>query len=705
MVEIKEQIQTYFIKSNQFIKLEDLKKKLKIKGEEQTNFFYSALNELVEEGCLFFDTKKGYKLFTNNLGYAYGEIEINKAGNGFIHTKDGYTIFIENKDLNGALNGDKVMISSIDFGRRDQFKGEVYKILKRKTGNVLFEVVGNGYTASLIPCNPNDNISIVLNKNELKNLVDGEIILVKAGVEKINGNYESTISKVIGHRNDANIDIMKIYAKHEVPVEFSKEALEEADKLPIEVIESEIKDKIDLRDKPIITIDCDGTKDRDDAVYAEQLPNGNKKVYVCISLINHYVKRGSKLFEEAMQRCTSYYPGNTCNPMFPPKLSNGICSLNENVDRLVKVCEMEINNNGEIIDYNIYNAVINSRKQMKYSEVNRVLKGENIAGYEAHVEQLNLLKELNELLEKAKENRNCINFRIREIEKVQDENGKTEKFEQRRSGDAERIIENLMLSAGTTIAEHYSWLPFAYRIQESPNPETLNNVVKTLRLSGLSIPKIDNINEMTINSILNKINNKEEAEIISKMLLKGTKRARYSTDNVGHFALQLKKYCHFTAPIRRVIDFIIHTIIDEMESFDYSAESISALESELKSICEKASSAERVAQSIEDEVLAMDMAEYMEHHIGEEYNAIITEVYPHGMFVKTTNNITGKIKFENMLDDKYCYDNDRKAIIGKSTKKKYQIGNMVCVVAKDACKETRTINFEIGKQKSLRKKS
>lgn len=706
MVNLKEGIQKYFEQNDRFIKSEEIKKIFKIKGEEQTDQFFSALNTLIEDGSLFFDAKKGYRLFTNELGFAYGEIEINKNGTGFVHTKDGYTILIENCDLNGALNGDKVIVNSIENKRKDYFHGEVCKILKRKTGNVIFEVIGNGYQASLVPYNKNEYVPININKNQLKKLVDGEIVLVNIGTDKVDDEFVAEISKVIGHKNDANIDIRMIYEKYNVPVEFSKEALDEAENLPTEVSEEEIKEVVDLRDKPIITIDCDGTKDRDDALYVEKLSNGNTKLYVCISAINHYVKRGSKLFEEALERCTSYYPGNTCNPMFPPKLSNGICSLNQNVDRLTKTVEMEFSPSGEMVNYNIYKSVIRSRKEMKYSEVNKVLSGQVVKDYEEHINQLKLLKDLNDnVFEKARINRNCIDYELGDIEKQQDEYGKTKGFTTSGDGIAERIIENCMLAAGTTVAEHFSWMPFMYRIQEAPNPESIKNVIKILRLSGFNIPKFNNIDETTINNILNRIKNTEEADVIRTMLLRATKRAKYSINNIGHFALQLLKYCHFTAPIRRIIDFMIHTIIDEVETFDYSKENIIALEKELEHICERASEMERIAELIEEEVLAMDMAEYMEEHIGETYGGIITEIYQHGMFVKTNNHITGKVKLENMLDDKYRYDDDKKAIIGKRTKKKYQIGNKVCVVVKDACKATRTINFEIGKQKSLRKKS
>lgn len=702
---MKQQIIDFCNKNNRFIIANDLKKYLKISGEEQTECFFDALKALEENGSLFFHKQKGYRILTNDLGFAYGEIEINKEGTGFVHTKDGYKIIIDNKNLNGALNGDYVLISSIEYGKRNDFKGEVYKVLKRKSGEVIFEVVGNGVLAILIPYNINQNVPVLINKNEYKNLVDGEYICVKVGTEKVNGEYLAEIQKVIGHKNDADIDINLIYMKYGVPIDFSEAVLKEANELPTEVTEDEIDGRVDLRDRKIITIDCDGTKDRDDAIYGERLPNGNFKLFVSISDLSHYVKRGSKLFEEAINRRTSHYPNNTCNPMFPHKLSNGICSLNENVDRLTKTCEMEITPEGKVVDYNVYKSVIKSRKAMKYSEVNKVLNGETIEGYEEYTEQLNLLNEISKALESARNKRNCVDFGINDIEIDQDDQRNTKGFVMRGNGVAGRIIENCMLITGTTIAEHFSWLPFIYRVHEAPSEEAVREVIKILRLSGFDIPKFNNIDEKMINVILDKVKNSDQAKVVRTMLLQSMKRARYDVNNVGHFALQLLKYCHFTSPIRRVSDFMIHTLIDELESFDYSSDSIERLERELAEIADRASSAEKIAQLIEEEALAMSMAEYMEGHIGEKFNGIITKVYQNGMFVETDGMITGKIAFENMLDDYYYYVAEKHAIMGKHTKKKYQIGKRVCVVVKDACKQTRTINFEIGKEKSLRKNS
>ena len=703
---MKNEILTFFINNNKFMTLEVLKKQMNIKGEEQTKLFYDEIKSLVEEGSLFFDRKKGYKLFTNDLGYACGIIEINKAGNGFVHTKDGYTIFVDRTDLNGALHGDRVVVSSIENGRREEFKGAVYKVLKRRTGNVIYEVVGNGCDATLIPYNLNENVSVNINSNQLRKLVDGQYILVNVGEKQEFDVYKAEIIKVIGHKKDADIDLKLIYEKNDVPTEFSKEALEEVDNLPTEVRECDLVNRVDLRDKGFITIDCDNTADRDDALYIEKLENGNYKLFVSISSVNYYVKKGTKLYEEALLRGNSYYPNNTCNPMFPHKLSNGICSLNENVDRLTKTVEMEINDKGEVVNYEIYNSVIRSRKQMKYSEVNKVLAGEMVLGYEDYKELLTEFNNLNHILNKAKKDRGYVDFNLPDIEMSVNSKDIFNGFKTTGIGAAESIIENAMLKAGSTVASHYSWLPFLYRIHEYPDHTTFISTIKLLKMSGYRIPKIVSIYDINkvLDIIIDKITDKEEAMILRTMLLKTMKRAKYSIHNFGHFALQESHHCHFTSPIRRIVDFRIHMLIDEIESLDYSRESIDALEKELDDICIHASKTERIAQKIESEALAMKMAEYMESHINEEYNAIVTEVYKHGMFVQTDNLITGKIKFENMHGDSYVYNDDKKAIIGKNTNKKYQIGSRVCVVVKDASKATRTINFEIGKQKSLEKK-
>ena len=698
MEELMDLILSYFNQNKKGFSLKELRKNFNIKGEEQTNIFNSALNMLIEDGSLFFDGKT-YKLFTPDLGLAYGEIEINRNGNGIVYTKLG-TIFIDKQNLNGALNGDKIIISNIKkINTKMIYQGDVFKVLKRRSGKITFKVSGNGFDASLIPYNENNTVDVIINKNEFKDLKDGDYVIVDVSTEKIDNKYYAEITKIINNTNSKDIDVKILFEEYNIPTEFSEEALSEAKQLPTEVSKNEIKDRIDLRDKQVLTIDCDNTKDRDDAIYVEKLPNGNYKLYVNISDVSHYVKNGSKLFEEALIRCNSHYVNNTCNPMFPQELSNGICSLNANVDRLTKTVEMEIDNNGHVIDYNIYKSVINSKKAMKYSKVNRVLNGESIKGYDEFAPQLKLMDELNVILENARHNRNYIDFDIRDIEQVENSLGEVIDFKQAETGKAQLMIENFMVIANETVAKHFYWLPFIFRVHEAPNEESVKELINLLRMSGYDIPKYNNVNEKILNGILVKLNDVDNLDIAKSKLLRRMKKARYSVDNAGHYALQLRHYCHFTSPIRRIADFVIHSIIDDVETFDYSDENIRFLENSLRKVCEDASRLERLSKELEEKGMLIEMAKYMEKHIGETYDAYITELYQHGMLAKTENMVVGKIKFEDMEDDKYYFDYDKNAIIGKKTKKKYTIGQKVCVIVKDVSKANKTINFKIENQK------
>lgn len=696
MNELKLMIKNLFEITNKDYTKEELRKKLNIKGEEQTAIFERALNALIEDGCLFFDSKKGYRLFSNNLDIAYGTISITKSGNAFVTTNDGANIFIKSINLNGALDGDKVIIDNILESRNHTYTGEVFKILKRKNGIIICEVINNGSNATIVPYNYLQNINFTINKNELKNLIDGELIQIKVEATPINDVYPATIQKRLGHKSDPNIDLIILAHKYEIPIEFSKETLKEVEELPTKVEEKDLQNRVDLRDKDFITIDCDTTKDRDDAIYIETLPNGNYKLYVSIADVSHYVKRGSHLFEEAMQRCTSHYPNNTCIPMFPHTLSNGICSINENVNRLTKTCELEIDLNGEIVDYQIYHSVINSRKAMKYSEVNKVLNGNLVPGYEKFISQLSNMQQLSNILEINKHQRNYLDFDIPDIEIIQDKNGKVIEFKQSYQGNAEKIIENFMIITNQTIAQNYSWFPFIYRVHESPNPEAIKSVIELLNNNGYTIPKFNNIDEKTIKYIFDEISSIDDLRIIRTEFLKAMKHACYDTNNLGHFALQLDTYCHFTSPIRRVADFMIHTIIDEIEQLDYTSTTIDNIEAELKKVSANASIAEKIAKAYEQEAQAMAMAEYMENHIGEEFEAYITQVSPYGMFIKTNEMITGKVNFEDIKDDKYYYDSKKKIIIGKHTKNQYKLGDKIYALVKEANKINGTIKFTTG---------
>ena len=699
MEELKNLIIMYFEQNNKKLTATELKKQFKIKGEKQTDIFDSAINTLVEDGSLFFDGKT-YKLFTRDLSIAYGEIEINNIGNGIIHTKYG-TIFIDNANLNGALNGDKVTIHEIKKSKKqDCYEGKIYQVLKRNTGKVVFKVEGNGMEAVLTPYNKNNNVDIIINKNEFKDLRDGDYVVVEVFTEKKDNKFLAEINKVIGNTESKEIDVRILFEEHNIPVEFSKDVEKEAKNLPTIVSQEEINDRIDLRNKPILTIDCDNTKDRDDAIYVEKLPNGNFKLFVNISDVSHYVKRNSKLFKEALRRCNSHYINNTCNPMFPKELSNGICSLNANVDRLTKTIEMEINKDGQVVEYSIYKSVINSKKAMKYSKVNKVLNNEAVEGYEEFTQQLKTMNELNIILENARHQRNYIDFDIRDVEQIEDNYGEIIDFKQAETGNAQLMIENFMVIANETVARHFYWIPFIFRIHEEPNEKSIKEVLDLLRNSGYKIPPYKNINEKTLKGILKELSKTDKLDIAKSKILKRMKRARYCTENLGHYALQLDHYCHFTSPIRRIADFIIHTIIDEIDTINYSKENLDLLQKELQEICNDASRTEKLSKYLEEKGMLYQMAKYMKKHIGKEFEAYITEIYEHGMLAKTNNMIVGKLDIDDMKDDEYYYDYDKNAIIGKKNKQKYTIGDKVYVIVKDASKTNKIVNFILKDQKT-----
>lgn len=699
MEELMNKIVEYFKNNNKGFSIKELRKHFEIKGEEQTDIFNNALNLLVEDGCLFFDGKT-YKLFTPDLGLAYGEIEINRIGNGIIHTPYGI-IFIDNKNLNGALNGDKVTISNIlKSPRRNNYEGKVFQVLKRRTGRIIYKVKGDGFDSELTPYNENENIEIFVNKNKLKNLKNGDYVVIEVSTEKRDNKFLAEIDKVITTENEKDKDVRILFEEYDIPVDFPEDVVKEAKNLPTEVTEQEIIGRKDLRLKQFLTIDCDNTKDRDDAICIEKLPNGNYKLYVSISDVSHYVKPGTKLFEEALKRCNSHYVNNTCNPMLPKELSNGICSLHADVDRLTKTVEMEIDNNGEVINYDIYKSVINSKKAMKYSKVNKILDGISVNGYDEFADNLKLMNELNYILENKRHERNYIDFDISDVEQIENEFGEIVDFKQGETGNAQLLIENFMVIANETVAKHFYWLPFIFRIHEAPNNQMVADVLELLKEAGYIFPNCKNIDVRTLNGVLKSLSKTDKLDIAKSMILRRMKRARYCVNNLGHYALQLENYCHFTSPIRRIADFIIHTIIDEIETLDYSNEGINKLEKELQAICENASKVEKISKEIEEKGMQLEMAKYMEKYIGEEFEAYITEIYQHGMLAKTENMIVGKIKLEDILGDKYYFDYDKHAIIGKKTKKKYTIGQKVYVIVKDSSKATRTISFKIEEQKT-----
>ena len=675
-------------RNNVKLTLKEIQKKVNLDLET----LVTILKSLEEKGIIM-EVDNCYQLLPNN--YTVKEIKGLKNGYGvFYLNNERYTI--HQLDLNGALYNDLCLFVFDKITHRAKVK----KILKRANDLLVVEVKDD----KLKVYGNNLDYQVKVPSNETKKTVEGNRLLVKINNEC--GNLEGHIVDIIGHKDDPDIDLKQIALSKSFALDFSLEAKQELENIPYEVKEDELNNRLDLRDKLIYTIDNDHTKDMDDAISIEINDNGNYILGVHIADVSHYVKYKSALFDEAFKRGNSLYMLNSVIPMLPKYLSNGICSLNPHVDRLTKSCIMEIDKNGNIIDYKIVNSVINSKKKMSYSKVNQILeKGIIPEDYLPFVDNLKLAEQLSNILSKKSFNRGYIDFQSNDLEVVLDEKNKPLEFIMPKQATAEKIIENFMLQANETVASNYCWYPFIYRIHEMPDEEVLNEVFSFLKKIGCKIPYIKNYtNPKTIQGILKSLINDPNFKIISKFILMGMKKARYSEENTGHFALAYDKYTHFTSPIRRLCDLIVHYLIDMYDNPNLSMEELNELEALLKEASIQASYKERKADEAEDEANMMKMAEYMEDHIGEIFQGKITNITSSKVLVET-NNIVGTVRFSDIAGDFFIFNKDKFILVGKSSKRILKIGDAIKLKVLNASKEMRTIDFEICKPSYVKTKT
>ena len=661
--------------ANKKYSFKDLTKLLDVDDET----LLSDLNTLEEQGIITVLSDCFQALDKNN--YATENIRIYKDCGVFYFDNIKYKIHLD--DINGALKND-LCLFVID---KESKKAKVKKIIKRFNDLVVCELIDNKLKIY------GDNKHVDIPSNECSRLVEGSRVLIKLKNDGLNGN----IVEIIGHKDDPGIDLTQIALSKCFSLDFSEEYLKELEKFPNHVKEDEIKGRLDLRNKLIYTIDCDNTKDMDDAISVEKKENGNYVLGVHIADVSHYVKLGSEIFKEAFKRGNSLYMLNTVIPMIHKFLSNGICSLNPSVDRLTKSCFMEIDKDGNIVDYKIVKSVIRSKKKMKYSEVNKLLEeNKMVAGYEPFIDNLKLANELNNILNKARIERGYVKFMSNDLIVELDKNNKPLEFKMQEQKTAETMIENCMLMANQTVAINYSWLPFIYRIHEMPDKNTVINILQFLKKLGYNIPLIKNVdNQKALQGILRDLSSDKDFKIISNFILRGMKKAKYSTENTGHFALAYEHYTHFTSPIRRLSDLMVHILIDLYEKNNYMInEEIENLEQLLIDVSIQASFKERKAIEAENEANAMKMAEYMEGHINEYFNGKIINIDSSGVTVEV-NNIIGHVNFSDIKKDSYKFNKENFTLFGKKTKQTLKIGDNVRIKVLSASKEYRTIDFAI----------
>ena len=505
--------------------------------------------------------------------------------------------------------------------------------------------------------------------------------------------------KILGHKNDPGVDILSITNEMGIPDTFSDETMKEVDNLPDEVLEKDLVGRTDLRNEMIFTIDGDDTKDIDDAISIEKVGD-NYKLGVHIADVSYYVRPNTSLDSEAFERGTSVYLADRVIPMLPHKLSNGICSLNPNVDRLAVSCIMEIDQNGNVVDYDILETVIRSRKQMTYKNVNKILE-ENMVpeGYEEYEKKLRMMLDLAHILRKNKENRGYIDFDIDESKIIVDDKGKAIDVKLRYRGEGEKLIEDFMIAANETVATHiyYMELPFIYRIHGEPNEEKINNFMRFLNILGYKVKEdLNRLTPKTMQNILKQLKDKKEFHLLSSLLLRSMQKAIYDTNNIGHFGIASKCYTHFTSPIRRYPDTTVHRLLHTY-IFDNNInnETINFYERELPFVAEHTSNMERRSIECERAVDDMKKAEYMMDHIGEEYEGIISSVMPFGMFIELPNLIEGLVRLDSIKGDYYTYDETTFTVRGNKDKRGFRLGDNVRVKVVAADKEKRTIDFEV----------
>lgn len=664
----------------------------------------STLNKMVNDYDLHITNKKRYMLFKNNEknnNYFKGKFMDTNSTYGFVRV-DGFTddIFIHGTKTMGAIDGDEVLVYLTKYAKNDRkMEGEIVKIINREINNKVGEIYH--YDGKIMVSMDDKKFKklIYLKDNpETRKLVDGDKVVVSFIGSRDDSDYiNATLVRRIGHITDPGIDILSKIADHEISTEFSDDYLDELSKLPTSVSENDMEGRHDLRNEMIFTIDGDDTKDIDDAISVKKLNNGNYNLGVHIADVSNYIKENSALDIEARSRGTSTYLVDRVIPMFHHQISNGICSLNPNEDRLAISCDMIISPEGKLISYDIFPSVIHSRIQMTYKKVNEILEHDTIPeGYEDYADTLKLMNELAHIIRSERVRRGSIDFDTDEAKIIADSTGKAIDVILRDRGEGERLIEDFMVRANETVASHFYHLelPSLYRVHGAPDEERLERFLKIIAGLGITI-KADlknNIKPMTVQKIVDELKKYPEFKVLSTKLLSCMDKAIYSPENIGHFALASKIYTHFTSPIRRYPDLMIHRMLHRyfFEENGINDDNINHFEEILGDIGIHSSETERNSDECERDVEDMKMAEYMEDHIGEEFVGMISGVMNFGFFVQLDNMIEGLVPYESFNKD-YYFDRDLEMV--KIDNKMFRLGQKVRVRVESVLKDESQIDF------------
>ena len=699
---MKDKIVGILKNSDKALTIYDLEDKLHLLDVDELQELQTCLSELEKDAVIYHSNKDKYMMLEDSH-LKRGIMRANKKGFGFVDIDDSdVDVYISEEHMNGALHDDIVLVEITSKKGIDRLEGRVVKIINREKDTYVGEINFEGDTGIVSLDDNKLKIKVQIPRDKSMNAVDGHKVVVRLGKRIDNSRFMGEVVEIIGHKNDPGIDILSIVKKYNIETDFPDDVKEQLKNIPSEVSEEECKNRRDLRNEMIFTIDGDDTKDIDDAVSIHRKPNGNYVLGVHIADVSYYVKEGSPLDNDAMERGTSVYLVDRVIPMLPHELSNGICSLNPNVSRLAISCVMEFDSHGKQIDYEIFESVIKSRIQMTYKKVNSILE-KNIVpeGYEEYADSLRMMADLAEILRKAKENRGYIDFEVDEAKILVNEKCEPTEIVLRDRGVGENLIEDFMIAANECVATHIYFmnLPFIYRVHEVPKEEKIRSFLGFIGGLGYQINgNLKDNNPKSIQRLIKFLKDKKEFKILSKLLLRSMQKAVYKPVNLGHFGLASKCYTHFTSPIRRYPDTTVHRLL-RTYLFQHKLDdnTISHWEDKLVYVADHSSAKERSSIDCEREVEDMKMAQYMEGHIGEEFEGMISSVMSFGIFVELDNLIEGLVSIKDMKGF-FNYDEDRMTLTNEKSHVKYTIGERIKVRVIRASKEAKTIDFEIVKK-------
>lgn len=680
---------------------EDLAEQLELKAQELDDF-WAVLAEL-ESTAEIIKTRFDKYGVPSRMNLVVGRLEASSKGFGFVVSESlEQDLFIPPNAMLSAMNNDIVVArinrSLSGMGKRPE--GEIIRIVSRANNMVVGLFESSRSYGFVLPDDKRIGKDIFIAREDFNGAKTGHKVVVEITKwPEGRKSAEGKIVEVLGFKGDKGIEILSIIKKHNLAIDFPDEVKRAAGRAPLSIHAEEYTNRRDLRDKTIVTIDGEDAKDLDDAVCVEKLPNGAYKLGVHIADVSYYVKENAALDLEARERGTSVYLVDRVLPMLPQRLSNGICSLNAGEDRLAMSIDMEINNQGQVVNYDIYQSVIRVDTRLSYNIVRSILADQDEglrAEYSHLIEKLEDMERLCHILRSRRMRRGAIDFDFPELKVKLDEQGKPIAIIKRVRTIAESVIEEFMLVANETIAEHMQkkGYPFMFRVHEEPDPEKMAKLNLLLHNFDQSLPIAKDVQPMALQQVLSHIAGRPEERIISTVMLRSLKQARYESENLGHFGLAAEYYTHFTSPIRRYPDLIVHRLLREtIENGKLSANRKSKLAKMLPEIALNSSIRERAAADAERETVDLKKVEYMEDYIGEKFAGFISGVTAFGFFVELENGIEGLVHVSSMDDDYYQYVEEQYALIGERTRKVFQLGEKVEIYVNKVNIEEKTIDF------------